>query len=120
MAMPDHWTSIFGMAVYVTNYLLLGVVTSLIGHLSFDQPIVNVLVLGCAFSFAWIAGFFSPGSPAGLGVREFLLVRLLAPCHCTGVATGITTLLRVVTLSGDGLACLVGAGLMKKAAATPG
>jgi hypothetical protein len=66
-----------------------------------------------AWSAAWLCGFAVPGAPGGLGVRESVLVLLLSP-----VAGSETALLgalahRGVSLSGDGLAALLGIAMTK-------
>lgn len=44
-----------------------------------------------AFIVAWLAGFLTPGAPAGIGVREFILALLLA-----GVAAPVDILFAIV------------------------
>ena len=39
--------------------------------------ISEIVLYGGAFIFAWLAGILTPGSPAGIGVREFILLILL-------------------------------------------
>lgn len=58
------------------------------------------------YSTAWLLGFLMPGSPAGLGVREMVLLLGLAPVYGTSVATMAAALLRLITVAGDGLAFL--------------
>jgi len=53
------------------------------------------------FAIAWIASTLTPGAPSGLGVREVILVAGLAFLTSTGNAILISTLLRLVTVSGD-------------------
>src|SRR5262249_46535922 len=58
-------------------------------------------------AMAWIAGFIAPGSPAGLGVREsVLLAGLSAGSTETGVMLGLGY--RIVTVGGDVIATLAG------------
>lgn len=65
------------------------------------------LVAG-AYTVAWLAGLLTPGAPAGLGVREAVLLALLS-----GVAAGPTVLLavlvgRIITVAGDFLFYVAG------------
>jgi hypothetical protein len=64
-------------------------------------------VLG-SMAVAWTAGFVTPGAPGGLGVREALLVGMLAPAFGTAVAVGIALSFRIVTTLGDLIAFAVG------------
>jgi len=62
-----------------------------------------------AFAFSWVAGFITPGAPAGLGIREALLVGGTAPLYGPGTALSTALAFRLVTVLGDGLAFLAGA-----------
>lgn len=64
-----------------------------------------------AFALSWVAGFLTPGAPAGLGVREALLVGGTAPLYGPGTALSAALALRLVTVLGDGLAFLAGLAL---------
>jgi hypothetical protein len=64
----------------------------------------HVSLLTGTFAIAWVAGFLAPGAPAGLGVREVILLKILDHFYGTGVAAGITISLRVITLIAD---CLI-------------
>lgn len=68
--------------------------------------------LGGAYVLAWLAGFVTPGAPAGLGIRELVLLFLLQ-----GLVGGPDLLLvimlgRAITVSGD-FAFFLLASLMK-------
>jgi hypothetical protein len=54
-----------------------------------------------AFSLAWIAGFLAPGAPAGLGVREAVLVLTLSDLMLEPRPLVVAAALRVVTLTGE-------------------
>lgn len=70
-----------------------------------------LLAIG-GYSFAWCVGFLIVFTPAGAGVREVLLVALLAPVVGTAGATAVALVSRVVMTVGDlvmaGLAALAG------------
>lgn len=60
-----------------------------------------VFMLATAYVVAWLIGLITPGAPAGLGVREAVLLSLLS-----GIAAGPSILLavligRIVTVIGD-------------------
>jgi hypothetical protein len=61
------------------------------------------------YAAAWLLGFLVPGSPAGLGVRELVLLLGLAPIYGASSATRAAALLRLVTVAGDGLVFLLAA-----------
>lgn len=56
------------------------------------------------FCAAWASGFLVPGAPGGFGVREGVLIALLAPFWGDGGAISSAILFRVITIAGDALA----------------
>jgi hypothetical protein len=65
------------------------------------------------YSIAWLLGFIVPGAPAGLGIREALLVAGLSTLYGAEPAVLGTALFRLVTLLGDGIAFLCGLTLSR-------
>jgi uncharacterized membrane protein YbhN (UPF0104 family) len=66
------------------------------------------LLIGISlFAAGWIAGFLTPGAPAGLGVRDAILLAGLTPLYGGREAVGITLVLRLVTTVGDGIGFLL-------------
>jgi len=56
----------------------------------------------CSFVAAWLIGFIMPGSPAGLGVRESILILLLFPVfRDQSLVFNAAILTRLVTVIGD-------------------
>ena len=72
-----------------------------------ETPIDAVTIVG-AYAVAWLAGLITPGAPAGLGVREVVLVLLLGGISPDGVVLTATIAGRVVTTFGDFLFFLFG------------
>lgn len=57
-------------------------------------------VLGI-YAVSWLAGFITPGAPSGIGVRESLIIFLMADIGNTADGLLVATLFRLVTISGD-------------------
>lgn len=112
--LPNIPITILSLATYFFNYLLLGAIISLLGGATFGLWELNILTLGSIFAVAWVVGFFTPGSPAGIGVREFILLELLTPIYGSEVALALTILLRLTTIIGDIIAWIVGVILWSK------
>lgn len=74
------------------------------------MPQGSVAVLTGAFALAWVAGFVTPGAPAGVGIREAVISLGLAPSLGTGGAVAVAGLLRLVSVCGD--LATFGAGLV--------
>ena len=107
--LPDFTTLVAVLALYGVSFLIVGGIIGLLLRAFYGLDGGNLLFNTGLFSLAWIAGFLTPGAPAGLGIREAILVAALGATYGAGIAVGLTLLLRMVTLGGDGLAFAVGA-----------
>lgn len=65
------------------------------------------LVCLSALALAWAAGFVMPGSSAGLGVREAVLIVALEDTLGSEAASVLALALRLLTTAGDGVFCLL-------------
>jgi hypothetical protein len=97
---------VFGVCflLYLLIFLLLGLALYVLLAGAFQLSNASYWTTTGIFCLAWMAGFITPGAPAGLGIREALLISFLTPIHGAGIALGVTILLRVVTTLGDGMA----------------
>jgi len=90
------------VAVYSVFFLVAGLPLILLAmNLAGGVAGTALVTLTAAFAISWIAGFITPGAPAGAGVREATLVLLLAPIVGHATALALSVLLRAVTLGGD-------------------
>ena len=94
----------------------LGLVILVVGG---GTPPVALLLPGI-FAAAWLPGFLAPGIPGGLGIREAVLVALLTSYLGAGPALAAALLLRLVTVTAEGLAFAVGVSLRLGGAASSG
>lgn len=96
------------LTLYCVMYLMTG--ASSIVLVSFLLPGAphDYWLLISALTLAWAVGFVTPGSPAGFGVREGLLLLMLTPVYTAASASVLVIALRIVTTLGDVL-ILVGA-----------
>lgn len=111
LGMPSLGAFALASLLYVVNYLILGLILQAIAMQVFGAPNASALLLAGIFAVAWVAGFITPGAPAGLGVREVVLIAALTPIYGEEIAIGSATVFRVVSLLGDGSAFLLGLGL---------
>lgn len=109
--MPPLRTLWLVSLLYVANYLILGLILKIIAESIFHCHDANILLMSGIFAVAWIVGFITPGAPAGLGVREIILVAALTPIYDQQLAIGIAATLRMVTVLGDALGFLLGLAL---------
>lgn len=69
------------------------------------------------FCVAWLSGFVTPGAPAGLGVRELVIVQGLSPLFGAPTATSMALVFRLLTTLADLIAFGIGLALLRKARA---
>lgn len=93
-----YYLASFGLGAFA-----LGCIATSLGA---EFPPFHILV--GVYAVAWLIGFLVPGAPAGLGVREALLVLGLSPLTGAGAAIATTALFRMVTVVGDGVAFILG------------
>lgn len=107
--------SLMAWVSYLCSFALgAGALAAIAGGLhAATPPMLEVLAV---YAIAWLVGFLVPGAPAGLGVREAILIFGLSPLLGRDVATATTALMRVVTVAGDGLVFLLGSALSPRAA----
>lgn len=71
-----------------------------------DNPVSGVgfwLLLGGAYVLAWLIGLVTPGAPAGVGVRELVLLFLLKGIIGEADLLLVVMVGRMMTVGGDGL-----------------
>jgi glycosyltransferase 2 family protein len=98
---PGLLTSIINFATHFANFLLQGAVIVILGAGVFEFEVANYWLSVGVFSLAWLAGFIAPGAPAGLGVRDAILIAGLSLVYPTGDAIAVAATHRVVTVIGD-------------------
>lgn len=105
--LPNIYTFLICSMLDITTFLLMGIVINILAFGLYSIAQINILLLTGIFSFAWIAGFLMPGAPAGIGVREVILVSTLTPLYGTSSSMGITVFLRLVSTLGDFLIFII-------------
>lgn len=111
---PERGAVVASTLAYVLNYLLIGLGLTILALLITPDRLPDLMLLTGAFAIAWLIGFFTPGAPAGLGVREGVMAALLGPTAGTHDALTIIIGLRLATVLGDGLALALGALLLAR------
>ena len=92
---------------WYTAYLgVSGLLFAAVLKIATDMPIagaISWLAVCGAYVLAWLSGLVTPGAPAGIGVRELVLLLLLDGLVHEGDLVLAVLLARIVTLAGDGL-----------------
>jgi hypothetical protein len=95
-------TGLACLGLYGFNFLVFGACAAVLSRTVLGAPAAPLPALTALFAAAWVAGFVTPGAPAGLGVREAVLAGGLRPLVGPGAAFGLPILFRLVTTVGDG------------------
>lgn len=95
------------LLIYLLCFFFMGVASDILAQGLFGVAESHIGLLTGTFAIAWVAGFLAIGAPAGLGVREAILLEVIGPTYGTGVAVGIAISLRAVTTFSDGLIFIV-------------
>lgn len=105
---PGPWPLAACFVIGCLSMLLLSAIPALLNASVFGGGGQQYLTVAGVFALAWVVGFIAPGAPAGLGVRDAILMAGLTPLYGAGAALGVTVVMRVVTTAGDGIAFLIG------------
>ena len=101
-------THIAVMLLFFISFFITGLILKLQALWFFNVGTASVFELTCLFSIAWIAGYLVPGAPAGLGVREAMMVLVLSPVLGAGAAVGLSLTFRLTTTLADAVAFVIG------------
>lgn len=99
--LPPRTAILGAFVLYLLVYACLGLGLVILAHLLLPNLTHDNWLLVASFSLAWIVGFVTPGAPAGLGVREGLLLLMLAPAYSSATASVLVIALRLATTLGD-------------------
>ena len=109
---PETVRAFFCQGIFLA--ISAGIFTMLVGVISVNQAIPAQLwpTIGGAYIVAWLAGLITPGAPAGVGVREMILLLLLKGAVQEADLLMAILLGRLVTVTGD-LLFFVGASFLQ-------
>jgi uncharacterized membrane protein YbhN (UPF0104 family) len=82
------------------SFIILGLILFIIQYLLIDESI-SIIKLIIAIAISFVSGFIVPGSPGGIGVREFIFVTLLTSNLNEANALVMIVTLRLITVIGD-------------------
>lgn len=99
--MPGAAVTAAAFAAYALNYVFIGAGLVAMAHMVLPGMAHDPALLCASFALAWVAGFFTPGAPAGLGVREGLMLVILGASYASVDALFIVIAFRLATMLGD-------------------
>lgn len=101
-------------ALYCGMYVCMGTGLVLLARFLVPGAPHDYWLLIAVLALAWVVGFVTPGAPGGLGVREGLMLLMLAPVYTAVSASVLVIALRISTTLGDVLILCAGAVLLPK------
>lgn len=101
-------------AVALTSFLVVGLGFTAMAPLIAPGSGFPYLALCGAFAAAWVIGLLVPGAPAGLGIREGVLLVLVGETMAMSDAVVMIAALRMVTTLGDLLHFVAGGAMLRR------
>lgn len=94
--------------IYAAVLVVLGLILVMMyAYFGGHPPMRQALEMIAAYMAAWVLGFFIPGAPGGIGVREMVLTLLLTPVTGRDCIVLLSVWHRLVTVAGDFAAYLL-------------
>ncbi len=106
--LPGARVALPAFCAYALNYVLIGMGLWVTARASGMPPGLDFPLVTAAFALSWLIGFLAPGAPAGLGVREGIMVALLSGSAGNAQLLVFVLLARLVTMVGDAINFLAG------------
>jgi hypothetical protein len=100
--------------LYCCMYVVMGIGLILLAHFLLPDAPSDYWLLIAVFALAWVVGFVTPGAPGGLGVREGLMLLMLAPVFSAASASVLVIALRIATTLGDVLILAAGMAMLPR------
>jgi hypothetical protein len=106
---PPGWVAALHVSVlYVACSLCVGLILQWQSHYLFAAASAPLLQVSGFFALAWLAGYALPGAPAGIGVRESMMILLFTPIFGEATALALSVTCRLATTLADVLAFVAG------------
>ncbi len=95
------------LLLYIFSFAMLGLILYFIQFLLNTTEYISLTKYIVVITISFIAGYIVPGSPAGIGIREFVFVTILSNEIDTSVSLALIFILRIITILGDILMYLI-------------
>ncbi|MEA5668656.1 lysylphosphatidylglycerol synthase transmembrane domain-containing protein [Stenotrophomonas sp. MH1] len=99
--LPGPTVTLMTLTAYCFNYLSIGLGLWLLARTLGLSDAIDYRQATSAFALSWILGFLAPGTPAGMGAREGIMVMLLGSDGDSGQLALFVLLSRATTIAGD-------------------
>lgn len=106
--LPPRASLLQAAIAYCLIYVVAGIGLIFLARLLLPDAAHDYWMLIAVFALAWVVGFVTPGAPGGFGVREGLMLLMLAPVYSTAAAGVLVIAFRIATTLGDVLTLAAG------------
>lgn len=87
--------------LYILFFLVNGAVFVMVVTVASDSGALSSGLILSIYAVSWLAGFLTPGAPGGIGIRETVMVLLLAPTISQPTALFAALFFRLINILGD-------------------
>lgn len=101
------------IGIFLISHGLLGGIVFLQYKLLFSGQ-TTYLIITSMLALSFVVGFITPGSPGGIGIREFVFLKLASVVMDESIALTLIITLRLISVSGDLLMYFIAAGIDNK------
>ncbi|MBU6478697.1 MAG: flippase-like domain-containing protein [Xanthomonadaceae bacterium] len=112
--LPSQTSLARAFLLYCGMYVVMGIGLILLSRFLLPDASHDYWLLIAVFALAWVVGFVTPGAPGGFGIREGLMLLMLAPVFSAASASVLVIALRVATTLGDVFILIAGFLLLPK------
>jgi len=113
IALPGMWPTLACVVIYSASFAIGGLALDILAQGPLAAQESRYVLMTGVFAAAWVVGYVMPGAPAGVGVREAILVASLGPIYGEATAVALALILRACSIVVDGLAFLIGMALRR-------
>jgi len=117
--LPGLVPSLTNLGLHFSTLIIQGAITLMLCMNVFDMEGVRYWMVTGAFAAGWVTGVIAPGAPAGLGVREAVMVAGLSVEIDVGTAIAVTALHRLINIVGDVFVFIVAYMAWRRASRKP-
>jgi len=117
--LPPRLSLARALALYCAMYASMGAGLVLLARFVLPGAPHDYWLLTAVFALAWVVGFVTPGAPGGLGVREGLMLLMLAPVYTSASASVLVIALRIATTLGDVIILVEGIPVLPRGKSIP-
>jgi glycosyltransferase 2 family protein len=101
LVQPGITTFAANFAFQILSFLLHGAAIAVLATGLLNLDTANYWLSVGVFSLSWLVGFIAPGAPAGLGIRDAVMIAGLSLAYSMGDAIVLAAFHRVVSIAGD-------------------